>query len=330
MVSGYRDLIFHIDTILLLLLLVLSITMIFIDDLLSVIIFNSVFSILVALTYIVMKAPDVSMTEASLGACVTTIFSIIFYEKLSTKSKYCENDHSYVLLASLVALSVFFYHITFALPQYGSAQNIVNLNLLPDYIENTYEIINISSITTAILADFRAFDTLGETFVIFVGTVVCIFIFHSQANEDNILCFDDMLFTTIFKITAPILLIFVSYLHFFAESSPGGAFQASSVLVSFFIIHNLIKSKLKFNIKMLNHLIFTATIGLMIYIGVGIIPMLGGRNFLNFSLLNDNVNNAHGIGIMIAETGIFAVIFSSIMIMFILLQRESDANNISN
>lgn len=41
------------------------------------------------------------------------------------------------------------------------------------YMENSYRETHTENIVTAVLADYRAFDTLGETLVVFVAGVAC-------------------------------------------------------------------------------------------------------------------------------------------------------------
>ncbi|MFO7724416.1 MAG: hydrogen gas-evolving membrane-bound hydrogenase subunit E [Oceanipulchritudo sp.] len=41
------------------------------------------------------------------------------------------------------------------------------------YMEHSYQDTHTENIVTAVLADYRAFDTLGETLVVFVAGVAC-------------------------------------------------------------------------------------------------------------------------------------------------------------
>ncbi len=42
------------------------------------------------------------------------------------------------------------------------------------YLENAYKETHTDNTVTAVLADYRAFDTLGETLVVFVAGVACV------------------------------------------------------------------------------------------------------------------------------------------------------------
>lgn len=84
----------------------------------------------------------------------------------------------------LAILTVFFALLvvaSFSLPQRGrtdpadeSGMSPVGSSIASDYyIEHAYEETHTDNIVTAVLADYRAFDTLGETLVVFVAGVAC-------------------------------------------------------------------------------------------------------------------------------------------------------------
>lgn len=50
------------------------------------------------------------------------------------------------------------------------------------YLENSYKQTHTDNMVTAVLADYRAFDTLGETLVVFVAGVACALLLQKR-NE---------------------------------------------------------------------------------------------------------------------------------------------------
>lgn len=52
------------------------------------------------------------------------------------------------------------------------------------YIEHAVEDADTPNIVTAVLADFRSFDTLGETLVIFTATLACVLILARSKRHD--------------------------------------------------------------------------------------------------------------------------------------------------
>ena len=60
------------------------------------------------------------------------------------------------------------------LPDYGDPQAPANLHVSPYYIEETVEETDTPNVVTSVLADYRGYDTLGETTVIFTAGICCI------------------------------------------------------------------------------------------------------------------------------------------------------------
>jgi multicomponent Na+:H+ antiporter subunit B len=117
---------------------------------------------------IVLDAVDVAMTEASVGAGISTV---LFLAALSlTKSREMRPTHSNVV-ALLVAGSVGVMVVwgTLSLPPFGAADAPIHRHVAPTYLESSIPETGVPNVVTAVLADFRSFDTLGEVTVIFTA-----------------------------------------------------------------------------------------------------------------------------------------------------------------
>lgn len=57
------------------------------------------------------------------------------------------------------------------MPDMGDPNAPTNLHVAPYYIEHSEEEVGVENIVSAILADYRGYDTLGETTVIFTAGV---------------------------------------------------------------------------------------------------------------------------------------------------------------
>jgi multicomponent Na+:H+ antiporter subunit B len=51
------------------------------------------------------------------------------------------------------------------------------------YIQHAYEDAKTPNMVTVILADYRAFDTLGETIVVFAGGMACFYILNLRRRK---------------------------------------------------------------------------------------------------------------------------------------------------
>lgn len=57
------------------------------------------------------------------------------------------------------------------LPDLGDPDAPAHKHVVPEYIEGSYKEAGVTNIVTAILANYRGYDTLGETTVIFTAGI---------------------------------------------------------------------------------------------------------------------------------------------------------------
>lgn len=114
-----------------------------------------------------------------------------------------------------------------------------------------------------------------------------------------------------------ILIIYAFYIQIHGEMSPGGGFQAGLLMASAFIlfglVFNLTRLQTFLTIKFIRG---SATVGLLIYIGVGLFSVTLGGKFLEYNLLLSNSLKAQQLGIFLIEAGVGLTVFSVMMIIF--------------
>ena len=93
----------------------------------------------------------------------------------------------WVTLAFLIALVGLFGYASGDLPDRGDPLAPANESDLTEaFFEETENEIHIPNIVSAILADFRGYDTLGETFVIFTAGLAVLLVLQRgyRRNDD--------------------------------------------------------------------------------------------------------------------------------------------------
>ncbi len=83
---------------------------------------------------------------------------------------------------------VFFGLMLFAtsgLPDHADPEAPANTHVSPTYIEDSMEDTHTPNIVTAVLADYRGYDTLGETVVIFTAGLACILVLMKRRPDDK-------------------------------------------------------------------------------------------------------------------------------------------------
>ena len=70
------------------------------------------------------------------------------------------------------------------MPDTGDPASPPSTHVSPRYIEEGFGETNVPNMVTAVLADYRSFDTLGEATVIFTGAVAVLLILRAGRTED--------------------------------------------------------------------------------------------------------------------------------------------------
>ena len=69
---------------------------------------------------------------------------------------------------------------TIDMPAYGDPDSPTSRHVSPRYIEKTEEETATPNMVTSVLADYRGYDTMGETTVIFTAGISCIFLLRRR------------------------------------------------------------------------------------------------------------------------------------------------------
>jgi multicomponent Na+:H+ antiporter subunit B len=72
---------------------------------------------------------------------------------------------------------------TLDMPDWGDPHSPASSHVSPYYIANTVEQTATPNIVTSVLADYRGYDTLGETTVIFSAGMACILLLKRQRKK---------------------------------------------------------------------------------------------------------------------------------------------------
>ena len=85
----------------------------------------------------------------------------------------------FALIAVLMTAAVLVY-ATVDMPDFGDPSSPASTHVSPVYIQEAYEKTATPNVVTAVLADYRGYDTLGETTVIFTAGVVCMMLLRRK------------------------------------------------------------------------------------------------------------------------------------------------------
>jgi multicomponent Na+:H+ antiporter subunit B len=245
-------------------------------------------------------------------------------------------------------------------PAWGDPNSPASVYLSPRYLQKTVEETHVPNAVTSVVADYRGYDTMFETTVIFTAGVVCFFLLRVLIRKepgerlyrhvltgvtvrvkaggkipesadferiDTSWTPHDLIIKTICRLLVPFVQIFALYVICFGHYSPGGGFQGGVILGASIIVYAIstdLRSELQ-RIREKTDALLSAT-GVFIYAGTGALCLLLGFNFLDYHALApilfvDRVM-ARSHGIFIVEVGVgIAVMGTMIWIYSVLASR---------
>lgn len=244
-------------------------------------------------------------------------------------------------------------------PDWGDPQSPASLHLSGYYIENSVKDTQVPNLVTSVLADYRGFDTMFETAVIFCAGLACFLLLRDFADkkehfyrhtptgvilhvkdstktikgEKEFIHMDkdwvpsDLIIKTICRILIPFIQIYAMYVVAHGDFSPGGGFQGGVIFGS-----SLILLAISYDLKTLVNRVkekvlgIYAALGVLIYVGVAAICMpLGGR-FLDYSklalLLPGDPHHVRALGMLGVEIGVGIAVTAVMAIIYINIVSE--------
>src|SRR5690625_4581414 len=142
-------------------------------DLLAAVALMSVYTLVIALLFAGTQALDVAFVEAGLGVGITGVLLLIALFATTRRSP-PQNRGSKVRWLVMVPTAAFLALMLFAstgLPDRGDPDAPAMQHVAPTYIERSMEDTQTPNVVTALLADYRGHDTLGETLVILTAAL---------------------------------------------------------------------------------------------------------------------------------------------------------------
>jgi multicomponent Na+:H+ antiporter subunit B len=127
-----------------------------------------------------------------------------------------------------------------------------------------------------------------------------------------------MILKNILKILTIFIVSFGIYIQIQAEDAIGGGFQSGLVFASCLILYSIAYDK-SFSINLLKKI---ASIGAIIYFSVGVISMLKGGSFLNYSYLLKDKLMGQELGIFMVEIGVAFTVFSAISAIYLMVKSD--------
>lgn len=286
---------------------------------------SGMFSLLIAVIFFLLDAPDVALTEAAVGAGISTVLFLSALA-LTGEEEQSASSNRLVALVVVVVLTLAIIYATFDKPVMGDAEAPVQVHVAPWYLEKTTDYIGIPNSVTAILGSFRGYDTLGEVFVVLTAGIGVLFLLGKaappgiygktpDADADGLRHY--LIPRIVGRLLIPFILLFGFYVQFHGEYSPGGGFQAGALIAAAIILFALLEGE-QSALTAISQNFLTALIasGAMIYGLVGLFGLFLGGNFLDYSVLSSDPIAGQQLGILLIEAGVGITVTGVLLSIF--------------
>lgn len=153
------------------LLVFLAVTVVVISrsrNLFGVIVLGGLYSFLMATVLVAMDAVDVAMTEASVGAGISTVLLLgALYLCKSEEARPAQK--AWLPMAVSISVGAVLVYGTFGLPEFSDPAAPIHHHVVPRYMNEMKQEVDLPNVVTVVLASYRGYDTLGETTVVFTA-----------------------------------------------------------------------------------------------------------------------------------------------------------------
>ncbi len=201
------------------------------------------------------------------------------------------------------------------------------------YINESYSATKVPNLVTSVLADYRSYDTMFETVVVFAAGMAIFAILRCVGKDDGAVVapqrkssidgdHNRIIVGMTCRLAVPVVQIFALYVIAHGHYSPGGGFQGGVMLGASFILIAL-AGNLEDALSRLSERSYMAlaALGILIYAGFGVLPQVLGKNFLDYGalqkiLLTDGPEMARSHSMLGVEIGVALTVMSIMFAIF--------------
>lgn len=172
-----------------------------------------------------------------------------------TKSREIKGLENFYTAASIIFCGILIYLLLLTisyLPPSGTVDRPVNNEVSQRYIENGLQETGAVNIVSGMILDYRAFDTLGESHVLFVATITVLILLRldrkkkggeeisieeAEANDRIYEPKNDAILQMAAFVLVPIIIIFGVYVILNGHLGPGGGFSGGAIIGAGLILY---------------------------------------------------------------------------------------------
>jgi multisubunit Na+/H+ antiporter MnhB subunit len=234
------------------------------------------FGLFVAITWLRLHAPDIALAEVAIGAGLTgALFlgTLGRMESNKVRNKPPGPDKHPFITALVASLFAALCVVTVNLADGGPG--------LGDEVTRHLDASGVKNPVTAVVLNFRGYDTLFEIGVLFLALLGTHAVHQTvNAKDQSLRLPRDSMLVIFVRIVTPILILTAAYMVWVGDHEPGGAFQAGAILGGAGVIILLSGIKVSLGLDRW-YLRLAGIIGFAVFIVTGVCLMSRGH-FLEY------------------------------------------------
>ena len=249
----------------------------------SIVIFI-VFGFLTALAWVRLAAPDIALADSIIASGITGALLLDAYGHFAKHAKpgvvvgtvASRRVLTWLVAAGSLVMFGLLARAVLAIPADG-------MGLAPTIFARLEES-GVKSPVTAVLLNFRGYDTLLEIAVLVLAVIGVLSMRSAssgQVAQQPISPPADPILSFMTRVLVPVMVLVSGYLLWAGEHAPGGAFQAGSVIGAAGILLALSGFR-RPDWLTPGRLRLTISIGFIVFLGVGVAPMFFGGTLLQY------------------------------------------------
>ncbi len=161
------------------------------------------------------------------------------------------------------------------------------------YLNNTVEKTGVANVITAIIVNYRGFDTLGEVTVLFLATTGLGSILYRRRkegeHEERVTKESSYLLQTGSKILFPFVILLGIYVFIHGHLTPGGGFQGGAIVATGFLLMLIAYKNFKLGH---NQLTWVESLAGITFVSIGMWGLITGGTFLENSFIPKGTLNS--------------------------------------
>jgi len=206
------------------------------------------------------------------------------------------NNMKKTVIILLLAAFGYFLATTFLDPDFEKGRNQDGVK--NTYLERTVSELKTANTITAIVVNFRGFDTLGEVTVLFLAASALgsiLFKKRHHVGERSILLPASSIVSTGAKLLFPAIILLGVYVFVHGHLTPGGGFQGGTIIATGFLL--MLIAYRNFSISH-NILSVIESLAGILFVVIGLLGFINGGTFLQNFMPPGTLNDLFSGGII--------------------------------